>query len=293
MEAALRDAAIILGLIFGSAMLAVACLKYYKHGLFALGGSVLTVFGVLLLGLSIWTTVDIKVSPQGQIEARFEKTVEMAVEKVEQTTQKFQREIITDLLEAQIPRLRESFRIARNLLEASGKIDFSNANDVVDFLLNRDPQNGHALYYAGEIKRIQNTQRFTVKSCPRSLLGKEAVTLDTYRQDFYRYLEVEKTLPSSQRHGETGSEICYQTPKGYCSQRTGWIHHLLGNDLYQEAMVATDSRIRFARLSQAKEHAALAHEYYLPNGFEQCIPTPDLQTYIEERLRAASRPKSG
>ena len=49
MEAALRDAPIILGLIFGSAMLAVACLKYYKHGLFALGGSVLTVFAFFFL----------------------------------------------------------------------------------------------------------------------------------------------------------------------------------------------------------------------------------------------------
>lgn len=54
---------------------------YIKHQIFGLGGSILTPFGVLLLGLSIWKTVEISVSPGGKIEAKF-RAIEEHIERV-------------------------------------------------------------------------------------------------------------------------------------------------------------------------------------------------------------------
>ena len=81
MEAKIVFTALILGLVFGSLMLCSLLFVYIKHKTFGLGGSVLTVFGVMLLGLSIWKTVEISITPKGEIEAKFE-ALEKRVEDV-------------------------------------------------------------------------------------------------------------------------------------------------------------------------------------------------------------------
>jgi hypothetical protein len=45
---------------------------YIKHKKFGLGGFVLTVFGVMLLGFSIWKTAEISVTLDAKIEAKFQ-----------------------------------------------------------------------------------------------------------------------------------------------------------------------------------------------------------------------------
>jgi len=84
MEDPLATVSLSLGMIFGIAMLAVMLRNSYKHRPFGLGGSVLTVFGVLLLSLPSWNTVDISISPQGGIKARF-SGIEKKLEKIEST----------------------------------------------------------------------------------------------------------------------------------------------------------------------------------------------------------------
>ena len=91
MEAKIVFTALILGLVFGSLMLCSLLFVYIKHKAFGLGGAVLTVFGVMLLGLSIWKTVEISVTPKGEIDAKFEvleKRVEDVREIADSTTAK-------------------------------------------------------------------------------------------------------------------------------------------------------------------------------------------------------------
>src|SRR5262249_31005150 len=62
--------------------------------------------------------------------------------------------------------LRNAFQKARNDLERpGGKADFARAEALVDALKGIDRHSGHAWYFAGEIKRIQNRAAFTPKSC--------------------------------------------------------------------------------------------------------------------------------
>lgn len=185
-----------------------------------------------------------------------------------------------------VHQLRDDFRRAREALEKSGNADFSRVEEGISALLRIDQQNGHAWYYAGEVKRIQNSVRFNVKSCFKRPPSGETFSFNTYRQDFYRYLEIERMLPAHETRGDTGSEVCYQRPKGYCMQRTGWINHLLANDFYEEALVVTDPRDRKAKLESAKNHAKAARDYYPPKGFEQCTDTIALQSRIDEMLEA-------
>ena len=72
MEAEIVFAALILGIVFGSLMLCCLLFVYIKHTKFGLGSFVLTVFGVMLLGFSIWKTAEISVALDVKIEAKFQ-----------------------------------------------------------------------------------------------------------------------------------------------------------------------------------------------------------------------------
>src|SRR5262245_17395987 len=63
--------------------------------------------------------------------------------------------------------LRTAFARARDNLERNGSADFGRPEALVEALKNADQHNGHAWYFAGEIKRIQNRASFTPKSCFR------------------------------------------------------------------------------------------------------------------------------
>lgn len=63
--------AFILGLVFGSIMVLAVVYNFLWHKVFGLGGVVLVVFGSLLLGLSIWTSFEFSVGPEGKITAHY------------------------------------------------------------------------------------------------------------------------------------------------------------------------------------------------------------------------------
>jgi hypothetical protein len=183
--------------------------------------------------------------------------------------------------------LRTAFTQARDNLERNDSADFSRAEALIEALKGLDQQNGHAWYFAGEIKRIQSGTSFTPKSCFRGPSAGQIEGLETYQQDFYRYLEVAQSLPTIETGGDTGSEICYRRPKGYCMQRIAWIYHLLANDFYLHAMAQSDRRDRIAALTRARQFVTEARKYHPPEGgegFDQCIPTTTLAEKIAEAL---------
>ena len=183
--------------------------------------------------------------------------------------------------------LRAAFQKARDNLERTGSADFARAEALVDALKGVDRHNGHAWYFAGEIKRIQNRAAFTPKSCFRGWPATEIGNLDTYQQDFYGYLEIASSLPAIETSRDSGAEICYQRPKGYCLQRTAWIYHLFANDFYLHALALTDRLDRHAALERARQHVTEARKYRRPEGgegFDQCIHTTTLAEKIAEAL---------
>jgi hypothetical protein len=111
--------------------------------------------------------------------------------------------------------------------------------------------------------------------------------LATYQQDFHGYLEIASSLPALETGGDSGSEICYRRPKGYCLQRTAWIYHLFANDFYVDAMALADRQDRVAALERARQHVTEARKYRRPEGgegFDQCIHTTTLAEKIAEAL---------
>jgi hypothetical protein len=183
--------------------------------------------------------------------------------------------------------LKTAFQKARDNLEKTGSADFARAEALIDALRGVDRQNGHAWYFVGEIKRIQNRAAFTPKSCFRGWPATEIGNLETYQQDFHGYLEIASSLPVLETSGDSGSEICYQRPKGYCVQRTAWIYHLFANDFYLHALALTDRQDRVAALERARQFATEARKYRRPEGgegFDQCIHTTTLAEKIAEAL---------
>ena len=77
--------ALIVGMVFGAIMIASVCFVYVKSSTLDVGGTALCLVGALLIGMSVWSTAQIEVSPGGlklQVEQLQDK-----VEEVERNTQ--------------------------------------------------------------------------------------------------------------------------------------------------------------------------------------------------------------
>jgi hypothetical protein len=185
-------------------------------------------------------------------------------------------------------RLRIEFMRARDNTQPARANNFAQAENLVQALKNIDPQNGHAWYFAGEIKRVQNERLFTRKSCFKGW-GEEAGSLDDYQQDFYAYREVALTLPATEIGADPGAEVCYARANGYCAQRLAWIYHLFANDFFLHAAALHGMR-RYTALQQAQEFAEQARHYRRPEGgegFNQCQDSASLLHSIADALDAS------
>ena len=163
--------------------------------------------------------------------------------------------------------LRQEFERATTLRTPPlSESDFRRVLDLITTLTQIDPRNGHASYYAGQMKRW---------------LGKRTEA----RQDFYKYLENESYQPKEVREGDTTVEVCYRSAAGYCRQRSGWICHLLANDFYQMGLAEGGA-------DQARDHFIHAIKYaqkaqvFFPGGFEQ--PTATQMVERDSRARIAA-----
>lgn len=192
--------------------------------------------------------------------------------------------------------LRIAFQGARDSLERNDSADFGRTEALIEALKSIDQHNGHAWYFAGEVKRIRNRASFTPKSCFRGSPPGQIEGLEIYQQDFHRYLEVAQSLPAIETGGDTSSETCYRRPKGFCLQRTAWIYHLFANDFYLRAMAQSDRRDRIADLARAGQFVTEARKYRPPVGdvgFNQCVPTTTLPEKIAEALDPSRDPTGG
>jgi hypothetical protein len=160
---------------------------------------------------------------------------------------------------------KEYHKIIDNQIPPIRYSDFADVDFLVRFIRRIDPDNGHAHYYAGEIKRMAD-------------MKDEAI------REFLNYLETYENRPSIDMIDDTGAEICYRIAHGYCKQRTGWIHHLLAvyfmNDCEKERE-ATKIRILAGRASL---YANNALKFY-PKGFTQYIPTVSIIDKAEKIVK--------
>ena len=61
------------GLLLGSVLLLASVYSFVKHRQFGLSGTVLVVFGSMLLGLSVWTSFEFSVDSEGKVTARYDQ----------------------------------------------------------------------------------------------------------------------------------------------------------------------------------------------------------------------------
>lgn len=81
-------------LVLGSLMLACVCYVYVRHQVFGIGGSALSGLGVVLIGMSVWKTVDVAFDEKG-VRAKLEQ-VETVAKRAESTAVQAQNESKTN-----------------------------------------------------------------------------------------------------------------------------------------------------------------------------------------------------
>ena len=86
----IQTAAFVVGIVLGSAAIICACYVWVRQRLFALGGSVLTVAGIALIGLSLWSSIQIDITKEG-IKAQFD-TLKHQLGEVAQAAQEVSEE---------------------------------------------------------------------------------------------------------------------------------------------------------------------------------------------------------
>lgn len=71
----ITNMAFIAGLILGSLAIVSVCWVWVRNQVLGAGGGILSFFGVILVGLSIWSSASVEVSPEG-FRAEFERLEE-------------------------------------------------------------------------------------------------------------------------------------------------------------------------------------------------------------------------
>ncbi len=143
--------------------------------------------------------------------------------------------------------------------------DFDKVIPVIRFMLEIDPENGHAIYFQGEIHRLMNEYA-------------------SFTEYFQRYLETEESIGSALPK-VTDPNLCYDTPHGYCEQRTAWISQLLANYYYNEGIKAPNEKMKLKFFNIALEHIHNVRNHF-PTGFvtsSVTISTVELETNLTAR----------
>jgi hypothetical protein len=189
--------------------------------------------------------------------------------------------------------MSSEFAKSLEILQKAGFADFSRVQLAADNLKKIQYRNGHLWYFSGEIKRMSLHARFTAKGCLRDFGAVPSDYIDSYHEDFRRYLEIEHSLPESQTKGGNDVAVCFNRANGFCVQRTAWINHLLANDFYQQALVTGDPFERSAKFKRAKELVDQALTYRRIGGgvgFMECIDSVSLEHHIKEALKKEPGP---
>ena len=161
-------------------------------------------------------------------------------------------------------------QLAKDLRQGNGSRRFEDVMDLSNFVLDVSPNNGHGLYFSGEVSRIKGDR-------------------EQMRGQFDRYLSIENHLPLDERDGD--AEICYkERPDGFCAERTGWIEHLLANDFYHLASRAKDNAAKASDLKSACNYLKGSVEHF-PQGFhayQTTLSSEDLKSRLQTEPRESS-----
>jgi hypothetical protein len=109
---------------------------------------------------------------------------------------------------------------ARDMRDLFNQRQFEPVFDRVDLLRAIDHENGHALYFRGELYRVLR-QRTDMRGA------------------FREYLQLADHYPEA-LVGD--ARQCYLRPTGYCAERTEWISHLLAQDFLNEGRTCPRDR---------------------------------------------------
>ncbi|ALP53287.1 hypothetical protein Tel_09025 [Candidatus Tenderia electrophaga] len=108
----IKEWAFIAGLVLGSLAIVSVCWVWIQKQVLGAGGGVLSFFGVLLVGLSLWTSASVEVTPEG-FRAEFER-LEREVQQVAQKSQQIGQEV-ESVAQANNALSREVKVVAENL----------------------------------------------------------------------------------------------------------------------------------------------------------------------------------
>ena len=202
-------------------------------------------------------------------------------------------------LTAAIP-IRDTWHLSKQLLVAfgegraqlmtTGHGDFSRARQLANAIREIDPDNGAAWYFDGEITRLENPLMFNAQSCFKGWPPGKSGSLDSFEQDFQRYLDNDRKLGEMAQITDWGTKACYDEGRGYCPQRTAWIYQLLAHDNFMQAAGASGAE-RVALLKNARDYVEQALRYTRPeggNGFTQCLDSAVLQQKAEAELQGGN-----
>ena len=108
----INELVLIVGLILGSLAILSVCWVWLRKQVFGPGGSILSFFGVLLVGLSLWSRASVELTPEG-FRAEFERLQE----EINQVVKKSERisEEVNAVAEANHVITREVQVVAENL----------------------------------------------------------------------------------------------------------------------------------------------------------------------------------
>ncbi len=144
--------------------------------------------------------------------------------------------------------------------------DFKNVFQIIDFILAIDSKNGHAIYFKGEVYRLMNDYNH-------------------FLEYFQLYLDLEDSI-GSRLQKVTNARLCYDTPYGFCEQRTAWISQLLANYYYNKGISEFDSNKKQESLNIAMKHIQNVRIHF-PPGFNSSLVT--LSTLeLETKLKVKS-----
>ena len=164
--------------------------------------------------------------------------------------------------------IKSSARIMRDRFRLQ---DFDCVYGLAGVLLKNNQDNGHGLYFSGEVWRVKAKQ-----DPPRADFYRGRM-----RKHFFRYLAIEPSLSLSERDGDAAA--CYRRDKGYCAERTAWINHLMAIDYYQQGRDATDIDIKIKRFQRSLEFVKEALEF---GEFDQILPSKVLKGKVQKELQS-------
>lgn len=108
----IADTVIIIGLIIGAVLLLASAFVLTKHGTLPFGGVAVAGIGMVLLGLSIWQSVDLSVGTDG-VSAKLTQDIGGATADVNQKVSMVERKVaeLKDLVLAEHPKTKTSSKL--------------------------------------------------------------------------------------------------------------------------------------------------------------------------------------